>query len=133
VKAPTTQPKLLLVEDSADDAFFFYRSLAKTGIACDCAHVMDGKEATFYLQENRSHPHLVFLDLKLPLLGGFEVLEWLQTQPFKNRMTVIMLSGSALPKDIVRAQEFGIEYLVKPVSQEILAQKIQAWLDRQHA
>jgi DNA-binding response OmpR family regulator len=127
VKAPTTQPKLLLVEDSDDDAFFFYRSLAKTGLACDCAHVSTGKDATSYLQENQRHPHLVFLDLKLPLLNGFEVLEWLQNQPFKERMKVIILSGSGLHQDIVKAQKFGVEYLVKPISEEILAQKIRSW------
>ena len=112
-----TQPKILLVEDSEDDVFFFQRSLKKTGIPCDCVHVWNGGAATSYLKENQDLPHLVFLDLKIPVLTGFEVLKWIQAQPFKDRLDVIVLSGSDDPRDISSAREFGVnDYLVKPVS-----------------
>jgi CheY-like chemotaxis protein len=93
---------------------------------------MNGRDATLYLQENQSHPHLVFLDLKLPLRGGFEVLEWLKTQPFAERMKVVIVSGSEDCKDLATAQKLGVEYLVKPVSNASLTQKVRAWLDEQH-
>ncbi len=125
------QPRILLVEDSEDDAYFFSRSLKKTGIACDFVHVWDGGEATSYLQENHDHPYLVFVDLKIPMLSGFEVLKWIQSQSFKGCLEIVVLSGSDDPRDIATAREFGVaNYLVKPVSVEDLAQKIQAWQDK---
>jgi CheY-like chemotaxis protein len=123
-----SQLKILLVEDSEDDVFFFRRSLKKTGISCDCVHVWNGGAATSYLQENEDLPDLVFLDLKTPVLNGFEVLEWIQQQPFRDRLEVIVLSGSDDPRDVSSAREFGVnDYLVKPVSAEDLARTLHAW------
>jgi DNA-binding response OmpR family regulator len=127
----TPQPKILLVEDSEDDVFFFRRSLKKTGITCDCVHVWNGGAATSYLQNNQGVSHLVFLDLKIPVLTGFEVLKWIQDQSFKDCLEIIVLSGSDDPRDISAAREFGVsDYLVKPVSVEDLARKLQAWRDK---
>jgi CheY-like chemotaxis protein len=131
MSASTPQPKVLLVEDSEDDVFFFRRSLKKTGIPCDCVHVWNGGAATSYLQENRDLSHLVFLDLKIPVLTGFEVLKWIQGQSFKARLEIVVLSGSDDPRDISSAHELGVsDYLVKPVSVADLARKLQAWRDK---
>jgi DNA-binding response OmpR family regulator len=125
------QPKILLVEDSEDDAFFFRRSLKKTGIPCECVHVWNGGAATSYLQENQDLSHLVFLDLKIPVLTGFEVLKWIQDQSFKDRLEIVVLSGSDDPRDISAAREFGVsDYLVKPVSVQDLTRRLQAWRDK---
>jgi CheY-like chemotaxis protein len=128
-----TQPqrKVLLVEDSEDDVFFFRRSLNKTGVPCAFVHVWTGGAAAAYLQENQEAEHLVFLDLKIPVLDGFEVLKWIQSQAFKDRLEIIVLSGSDDPRDVASASEFGASgYLVKPVSVEILTRKLQAWRDK---
>jgi DNA-binding response OmpR family regulator len=69
--------------------------------------------------------------LKLPLLNGFEVLEWLEPKSFRIRMEVVILSGSYEPKDTARAQEFGVIYLIKPISHEILADIIRLWIEKQ--
>jgi CheY-like chemotaxis protein len=128
---PTPQLKILLVEDSEDDVFFFLRSLKKTGIPCECVHVWNGGAATSYLHENQDLSHLVFLDLKIPVLTGFEVLKWIQGQSFKDRLEIIVLSGSDDPRDISSAREFGVsDYLVKPVSVQDLARKLQAWREK---
>ena len=131
MSASTLQRKIPLVEDSEDDVFFFRRSLKKTGISCDCVHVWNGGAATSYLQENQDVSHLVFLDLKIPVLTGFEVLKWIQDKPFKDKLEIIVLSGSDDPRDISSAREFGVSnYLVKPVSVQDLTQKLRAWQDK---
>jgi CheY-like chemotaxis protein len=59
---------------------------------------------------------VVFLDLKMPVLNGFEVLEWMATKPFPREMRVIVLSGSDHHEDRSRAAQLGAtDYLVKPV------------------
>jgi CheY-like chemotaxis protein len=115
------RPNLLLVEDSEDDAFFFERALEKSGTGCALHHAKDGAEAIEYLQ-NLSHsdvetlPPVMFLDLKMPVVNGFEVMEWLNGQSFASRIRVIVLSGSEHQTDKERAAQLGAaDYVVKPI------------------
>ena len=114
-------PFLLLVEDSDDDAFFFRRTMEKSGVTCRLHHVTNGAEAVDFLTEaargdKKDFPHAMFLDLKMPVLNGFEVLEWMQTQTFPAPIQVIVLSGSEHQDDKERAARLGAsDYLVKPV------------------
>ena len=52
---------------------------------------------------------MLLLDLKMPRKNGFEVLEWLQSQPFEN-MTVVVLSGSDQAEDVQKALDLGAHY-----------------------
>ena len=114
-------PILLLVEDSEDDAFFFRRTLQRSGAACALRHVTDGAQAIEFLRkasngEGEGLPQVIFLDLKMPVVNGFEVLEWMQTQVFPTELQAIVLSGSEHQDDRERAARLGAaEYLVKPV------------------
>jgi len=115
------KPNLLLVEDSEDDAYFFTRTLQKSGLTCVLHRANNGAEAVNYLQsafaqESKALPCVMFLDLKTPVLNGFEVLDWLRQQTFASQMRVVVLSGSEHQKDKDRAAELGAaDYLVKPV------------------
>ena len=117
---------LLLVEDSDDDAYFFKRALQKSGAACSLSHVTNGAEAVDFLQNATTSgpkelPMAIFLDLKMPVLNGFEFLEWMRTQTFASRIHVIVLSGSDYPEDKERVAKLGAtDYLVKPVRVEDL-------------
>lgn len=118
---PTTKPSVLLVEDSEDDAYLFKRTLQKSGHTCVLHRANNGAEAVAFLQtastsDSQALPHVVFLDLKMPVLNGFEVLDWLRHQSFAPQMRVIVLSGSEQQNDKDRAAELGAsDYLVKPV------------------
>ena len=125
----TKTPSLLLVEDSEDDAFFFRRTLQKSGHQCAVFRVKDGAEALEFLENaaaSDSLPHVIFLDLKMPLLNGFEVLEWLRSQAFASQLRVIVLSGSENQSDIDRAARLGaVHYLVKPIRRHDLDRFLQ--------
>ena len=116
----TDNRTVLLVEDSDDDAFFFERAfeLARTG--AQLVRVVDGGAAVEYLERASSASDalprlLVFLDLKLPVLSGFEVLQWIRNRD--AAVEVVVLSGSDLETDIAMAKELGAaDYLVKPIS-----------------
>ena len=133
---------ILLVEDSEDDLFFFRRLLAKAGIKSPVAVVTDGQQAINHLAEaiqaagkkDPAIPRLVFLDLKLPLRGGFEVLEWIRAQPELAHMVVVILSSSAETRDLVQAFTLGAQgYLVKypepPVFSEVVTRVSEAPAD----
>lgn len=113
---------VLLVEDSEDDLFFFRRLFNKTGLTTPVAVATDGQQAIDYLQQSIDPaaanptpvPRLVFLDLKLPLKGGFEVLQWMRAQPALRDVIVVVLSSSAESRDVAQAFACGAQgYLVK--------------------
>jgi CheY-like chemotaxis protein len=120
---------VLLVEDSDDDAYFFRRTLEKAQIKCNLQHLTNGAEAVDFLAPGSGSspvPQVIFLDLKMPILNGFEVLEWMQTQNFPPQMQVIVLSGSEHPDDKERAARLGAtDYLVKPVKASDLHRFLQ--------
>ena len=121
MRTEKTKPSLLLVEDSEDDAYFFRRTLQKSKLGCHLHHSMNGAEAIDFLRgaltNSEEIPAVMFLDLKMPVLNGFEVLAWLQTQTFASRIRVVVLSGSEHQSDRDRAAQLGAaDYLVKPVT-----------------
>lgn len=112
------------MEDSEDDAYFFKRTLQKSGHTCAFHRATNGAEAVDFLQkasapDSSTLPRVIFLDLKMPVLNGFEVLDWLRHQSFAGQMRVVVLSGSEYEDDKHRATELGAsDYLVKPVRTE---------------
>lgn len=112
---------VVLVEDSDDDAFFFERAFAGSRVDAELVRLPDGGSAVTYLDEaitsvpDFTSRALVFLDLKLPVLSGFEVLRWIRERQLD--LDVIMLSGSELESDVRVAKELGArDYIVKPIS-----------------
>jgi len=120
---------ILLVEDSPDDVFFFRRAVNKAGILVDTCVAVDGLEAINYLTNQRQFadpakfrpPCVMFLDLKLPHVNGFEVLEWLRAHPERTAPPVVVLTSSDEPEDRERAMRLGATlFLTKPPAPEQL-------------
>lgn len=139
----SAHPRLtvLLAEDSEDDAFFFRWSLRKAALSCHLVHVWNGEEARRYLAQASPfgggivrRPDLVFLDLKMPTLSGFEVLAWLREHPFDPPLDVAILSGSEHASDVERARALGASgYYPKPISIEHLQARFARARERSFA
>jgi CheY-like chemotaxis protein len=121
---------ILHVEDEVDDAFFVARAFGKMRSGCAVLHVKDGPSAIDYLsgdgkyanREDYPLPDLLLLDLKLPVVSGFEVMEWARSQPLFKELPIIILSGSPLDGDRVRAKALGaLAYFVKTATYEDVA------------
>ena len=114
---------ILLVEDDPDDVFIFKRALTAAQIVNPMAVVNHGQEAIHYLThqgkysdlEQHPLPFVMFLDLKMPYIDGFEVLEWMREQPLLQSIVVVVLTGSNQIRDHKKAYALGARtYLVKP-------------------
>ncbi len=123
MKSELKRATILLVEDSEEDAFFFKRALEKSGFNSELILAPDGKAAISILSDPVIVPtlHAVFLDLKLPMVGGFDVLRWAKERNSDGTLRFFVLSGSSQANDRKMAQELGaLDYLVKPITREIL-------------
>jgi len=118
-----TPLRILVAEDELDDVLFLRRAFAKAGVITPVYFAKDGQEVLDYLQghspfENPVEfplPDLLLLDLKLPHISGFQVLQWLRQQPCLKRLLVVVLSSSGRPEDMARAYSLGANaYLTKP-------------------
>jgi two-component system response regulator len=118
------QRLILLVEDNDDDVELTLRALRRNRVANRVDVVRDGAEALDYLFATGSHvgrdvrdaPSLVLLDLKLPKVGGLEVLERLRADPRTHRLPVVILTSSNVESDLARSYDLGANsYIRKPV------------------
>jgi CheY-like chemotaxis protein len=130
----TPPPTILLVEDNDDDVFFMRRAVARSGIECSLQIARDGQQAIDYLEGRGQYadrdkyplPTLVFLDLKLPYIHGFEVLTWIREQPHLKDLCILILTSSPEERDRQRAAQLNAKaFYVKPPTPEMI---IEAFL-----
>ena len=124
---------MLLADDSDDDRMLFRLALRKVPGMRLVAVAQDGDQAIAYLsgrnefanREKYPYPDVLFLDLKMPRVTGFEVLTWLQDKKGKPFITVF--SGSEMESDMKRAFSLGADtYRVKPSNSETYAAVIRS-------
>ena len=123
--------EVLLVEDNPHDAQLFLLALKKKGLDSHVFVVKDGAEAIDFLfargkyEERKlsSQLKVVFLDLKLPKLNGFEVLEQIRNSPEFKALPVVVHSSSAVEADVKKAYLLGANsYVVKPIDFKLHAE-----------
>jgi CheY-like chemotaxis protein len=118
-----TTAGILIVDDNHEDKYFLVWALKTLDLNCPIQVLSGGDEAISYLSskppfDDRTRfpiPQLMLLDLKMPNVDGFEVLQWLKTQPALDGLHVAVVSGSNRDSDIAKAKELGAEdYILKP-------------------
>lgn len=115
-----SNPKILLVEDDEALAQMYTMRLEAEGSSVE--HVANGEEALSAAV--RFHPDLILLDVMMPKISGFDVLDILRNTPETANMRIIMLTALSQPKDKERAEALGVDdYLVK--SQVVIADVIE--------
>jgi CheY-like chemotaxis protein len=115
---------ILLVEDSPKDVELTLEALAEHNLANRVVAVKDGVEAMEYLRcegkyklRKRENPAVMLLDIKMPRMGGIEVLEAIRSDDKLKTLPVVILSSSREEPDLKRSYELGANaYVVKPVN-----------------
>ena len=117
---PERPIEILLVEDNPADAHLTLTALRDAQTSNEVHVVADGEEALAFLKHEGIHtnaprPDVVFLDLNLPKVDGYQVLEAMKTDPVLRRIPVVAISGSSREIDIARAYDEQVSaYLIKP-------------------
>lgn len=115
---------ILLVEDNPDDEELTLVGLKKSGVLNEIYVVRDGEEALDFLfatgnyseRNPNSIPAVILLDLKLPKMGGFDVLHRIRSNPTTSCIPVVILTSSSEEEDVVVSYKMGANSFVrKPV------------------
>ena len=130
---PSDVTRILLIDDSEDDIFLVKEAFRESGQAHSLEAISDSQAAMDYLRENRANrPDVMLLDINMPRYSGFDVLDWLQSDPQLREIPVVMLTTSEQPEDVRRATEGGArDYFRKPVDfdrlRDLARQLLQRW------
>jgi two-component system alkaline phosphatase synthesis response regulator PhoP len=121
--SPPGTDKILVVDDEP----FILRSLTfvlrKAGY--EVLEAWNGEEALRVIRELR--PRLVFLDVMMPRMSGYEVCEAVRAEPWGDEIRIIMLTAKGQESDRIRGLEAGAdEYLTKPFSPSGIVDRVRA-------
>jgi CheY-like chemotaxis protein len=126
---------ILLVDDNPDDNFFHERVIKKTNAAEFVVAKQTGMDALNYLKSKKGkenpHPDLIFLDINMPGMNGWEFLEEYRKldEEFKSKAIVVMLTTSDNPddKDKAKTMKIASDFKTKPLTKEMLEEIINKY------
>lgn len=119
---------LLVVDDNDDNRYTLSRRLAREGYE-NVATAVNGREALDKLQSKPAD--LVLLDIMMPDMNGYEVLERMKADPALRDIPVIMISALSELDSVIRCIELGAEdYLPKPFNPTLLRARVSACLEK---
>ena len=125
---------ILMVEDNPDDEELALMGLKESGILNEIFVVRDGEEALHFLfaegqyneRDPAELPAVILLDLKLPKLNGFEVLERIRANALTKCVPVVILTSSSEEEDVVSGYELGANSFVrKPIEFKQFAEAVR--------
>jgi CheY-like chemotaxis protein len=131
----TNPVSILVADDDAQDTLLVKMAVDRASLCLRLDTVKDGEEAIDYLMGRSRYadrhaypfPSMLLLDLKMPRVSGFDVLDFVRAQPGLKQLPIVIFSSSDDPKDIRRAYDAGANsYLCKPHSNEDLSALLRA-------
>lgn len=122
---------ILCIDDDAITLMLCKKVIIKSSFSHEIITVQNGEEALQYFQtikevenQSKARPQLIFLDLNMPVMGGWEFLDYFNTPEFgefKN-IKVVVLSSTIDPEDLEKSKQYPmvVDFLSKPITQAML-------------
>jgi CheY-like chemotaxis protein len=133
---PNDRLGILIVDDDPDHLFLSRRLMERAGMEFSITTAAGGCLAVAHLTQACEGacppPALVFLDINMPEMNGFDVLRWIRAKAELAQVRVIILSSSDDPRDAIQATELGANgYLIKDPNPAVVACILrQVWAER---
>jgi CheY-like chemotaxis protein len=122
--------KVLIIDDDPITNYLTEELLRETQSAEEIAVAENGALAIDYLEKHASSAEkavqLILLDINMPVMDGFEFLEKYQSYPYKDSVSVVILTSSSNQKDIEKTRKYNVAgYINKPLTEEKLIEMIR--------
>jgi two-component system, response regulator len=120
-------PEIIIVDDRRQDAELVADALRRRVPSVNTLILKDGAEVIEYIEglEGRTAPRVILLDLQMPRVDGFEVLERLKVRSTTRTIPIVVLTSSDLARDVRRAYELcANSYVVKATKFEELMDSV---------
>jgi CheY-like chemotaxis protein len=118
---------VLIVDDIPINIILLKTMLARTNVRILTA--INGQEALDTVRDLR--PHVVLLDIQIPIMDGWEVLKEIKADPELKETAVIIVSAYTSSEDIERSMKLGASgFIKKPVIMDLLLSSVTAELDK---
>lgn len=118
--------RILLVDDDVDDQLYFRDAINEISPEVHCEIANNGREAMEQI-EIPPPPDLIFLDLNMPIMNGYEFLSTIKKTPQYKNIPVVIVTTSKSKQDIELSKELGASlFFTKPSSFSILCNKLKA-------
>lgn len=117
---------VLLADDDADDAAFFQETLGEVDPAVKLYRAESGAAILEYLKDNAVRPDIIFMDLNMPLMSGWQCLARLKNTKGLEDIPVVIYTTSSNPRDYEIAQDLNAHGLItKPTDPKILKKVLE--------
>lgn len=120
-----TPDRILLIDDDPDDQLFFRDAIQTIHPGMFCEMTYSFREALTKL-ENQPLPQMIFMDLNMPVMSGFDCLIYLKNHPAYKDIPVIIFTTSRNVHDVSRIKQLGARsFMTKPDDFRVLCQKLE--------
>ena len=117
---------IFLVDDDEDDQLIFIEALAEIDPSIKCETALNGIEALEKLQQTKEWPELIFLDINMPTLDGFQCLARIKQKKKLSGIPLVIFSTTALESTVLKAELSGADaFLTKPSELKLLDLKLR--------
>ena len=129
----TKEVKILLVEDDEGHARLIEKNLRRSNILNDIINLTDGRQALDYVfcegeytSNEMTLALLILLDLNMPVMDGYQVLQRLKADERTKHIPVVILTTTDDSREVARCYELGCNvYITKPVDYEHFSESIR--------
>lgn len=116
---------IFVADDDEDDLYLLRFAFQQNLPQCHLEIASDGEALIKLLKKANTRPCLIILDLNMPVMDGFEVLQWLRANPAYKQTPIVVLTTSQNESDRHRALTLGANaFITKPTSLAILGQTL---------
>ncbi len=122
-------PVALVVDDDHSIVRVLSQSLRRRGFTVGAAY--DGTEAIAAIEQHK--PNIIITDLRMPRMDGYELIRRVKTTPEWRDIPIVIMTAHRIDRDRIDILELAEGRLSKPFSPELIAEQVEALLDRQYS
>ncbi|MEX2233668.1 MAG: response regulator [Cyclobacteriaceae bacterium] len=121
---------ILNVDDDRDDREFFSDAIKEVDPSIPCVLFENGQELLYYLEEAKTLPDYIFIDINMPKMNGYECAQEIRSNYLTGETQIVMYSTAFNPADKAKFKEQGFKYIVKQNSLGELVQSIKGVMSK---